>query len=70
MADFCKQCSTEILGEDLKDLANLDPDGPPLKEGYGYNVLCEGCGPTLVDKEGNCILYGCDKKHGRKNETN
>lgn len=57
MADFCKQCSIEVLGEDFGDFA--DPNG-----GYRF-VLCEGCGPScIVDPTGKCVSHGCDKKHG------
>ena len=62
MADFCKQCSIEIYGEDCKDLYDLN-DGEKLKPGSGWKVLCEGCGITLVDNEGKCINKDC-KKHG------
>ena len=61
MADFCKQCSIEIFGEDSKDLANLRKE--TLLEGYGLLVLCEGCGFTMVDNDGKCILVKCPK-HG------
>jgi hypothetical protein len=61
MADFCKQCSEEIFGEDHGDLKPLNPE--PLEAGEGYAVLCEGCGPTLVDNEGKC-LWNCLKHHG------
>ena len=62
MADFCKQCSLEIFTEDFGDFANLHPD-KTLEENYGWLVLCEGCGPTLVNTEGSCISKTCDK-HG------
>ena len=62
MADFCQQCSVEMFGEDFKELANLGDD-EPLKPGWGYQVLCEGCGPTLVDKEGKCIADYCELHH-------
>ena len=66
MADFCKQCSINIFGEDSGDLKGIGgEDSVPLKPGYGYAVICEGCGPTLVDEEGTCI-HGCIKKHNVK----
>ncbi len=65
MADFCKQCSIELFGKDCGDLANLG-DGTPLKEGYGWNALCEGCGPTQVNDEGECISPSCIREHGKK----
>lgn len=62
MADFCKQCSIENFGEDFGDLAGLG-NGSPLKPGEGWAVLCEGCGPTCVDDEGECIAKNCLLKH-------
>lgn len=48
MADFCKQHSIEIFGEDTKDLAGL------CKPGETVINLCEGCGAYIeVDHEGN-----------------
>lgn len=64
MADFCKACSIEMFGEDYGDLANLGGE-EPLEEGYGYAVICEGCGPTLVNKAGECIADDCPE-HGVK----
>lgn len=69
MADFCMQCSIEMFGRDTGDLAHLRPDDEPLKEGYGYLVLCEGCGATMVNELGECIAKDCLKKHGVRNET-
>lgn len=51
MADFCRQCSFELFGEDRKDLAGLGE----VEEGYGWAVLCERCGPVMVDNEGKRI---------------
>ena len=64
MADFCKQCSEELFGEDFKDLAGLG-DGSKLEEGFGWQALCEGCGPTYVNDDGECITPYCPK-HGEK----
>lgn len=63
MADFCTQCSIELFGEDIGDLAHLGGDRKPLEEGYGYGVICEGCGPTVVNDTGACVAVYC-KKHG------
>ena len=63
MADFCKQCSLDNFGEDFEDLKGLG-EGQNLKPGHGWLVLCEGCGPAIVDAEGRCIAAHCDKKHG------
>ena len=54
MADFCRQCSLALFGEDFGDLANLG-DGRDLGPGEGWPALCEGCGPILVDIEGNRV---------------
>jgi hypothetical protein len=60
MADYCQQCSLKYFDEDFKDMAGLGKgEDVALKEGWGYSVLCEGCGPTLVDDEGKCM--GCDR---------
>lgn len=68
MADFCKQCSIELFGEDCKDLAGLG-DEHTLAPGYAWTVLCEGCGPTQVDDAGKCVSADCLKKHGAPNES-
>ena len=57
MADFCKQCSIEIFGEDYNDLAGLCEKGSIISE------LCEGCGPCYVDYTGTCVSCTCLKKH-------
>ena len=51
MADFCKECSIEIFGEDFKELANISTPEDTANELY-VHVLCEGCGPILVDHTG------------------
>lgn len=58
MADYCRDCSIAIFGRDFRDMANLMP-----QEGYsnekgnkkGALVLCECCGPTIVDINGRRI---------------
>ena len=69
MADFCKQCSIEIFGEDYEELAlpkDSDKRGT-LKDGEGWLALCEGCGGTVVDDDGVCISPHCEK-HGSPKE--
>lgn len=61
MSDFCKQCSIKLFREDMKDLANLGP----LEKDYYHVVLCEGCGPTLVDETGSCIGGCSDESHAK-----
>jgi hypothetical protein len=65
MADFCRQCSEELFGEDYGDLANLG-DGSELKSNEGWSAICEGCGFTLVDDKGNCLGVCEEPKHKRK----
>jgi uncharacterized cysteine cluster protein YcgN (CxxCxxCC family) len=52
MADFCKQCSELMFGEDFGDLAT-----PEMSDGKFLDVLCEGCGATCVDRDGKCLLH-------------
>ena len=60
MADFCRQCSLDLFGQDAGDLRGLGgKDDKPLEPGEGYLVICEGCGPTLVNKDGECIAEDC-----------
>lgn len=61
MADFCKQCSLELFNEDCEDLRGLITE-EEVRDGKGALVICEGCGPTLVDHEGKCIAGDCLKK--------
>lgn len=64
MADFCRQCSIEVFGEDLKDLSGLSSP-EDTKNGLYSVVICEGCGATQVDHEGVCISPDCLTKHGK-----
>ncbi|NOR27652.1 MAG: hypothetical protein GQ540_03875 [Lutibacter sp.] len=63
MAEFCKQCSIDMFGKDFGDFKYMG-NGEKLKEGCGWQVLCEGCGPTFVDDEGVCIYPYCEKHKG------
>jgi|PlaIllAssembly_1097288.scaffolds.fasta_scaffold333994_3 hypothetical protein len=54
MADFCKECSIKLFGEDFHDLAGLISE-EKVKEGLGVSVLCEECGIILVDHTGKRI---------------
>lgn len=62
MADFCKQCWYTFLQEDdrtdFDDIAN----GRTLEPGFGYPVICEGCGFTTVDEQGRCNAPDCLEK--------
>lgn len=48
MADFCLACARD--NGDPTDLAGL---------GDRTDVLCEGCGPIVVDAVGACLSAGC-----------
>lgn len=66
MADFCKQCSIDIFGEDFHDLANLSTPENTKDDLYPM-VICEGCGYIQVDHNGNCISSDCLEEHGIEN---
>lgn len=51
MADFCRQCSLELRGEDFFELEGL------CQEGTTVDALCEGCGPTKVNFRGECTFH-------------
>lgn len=57
MADFCKQCSEYIFGEDFGDMRGLVTEDQFLKQGVCANVLCEGCGVTQVNHLGECVHH-------------
>ncbi len=59
VADFCRQCALDNWGEDNGDLAYLNGLAPTLLPGYGYSVICEGCGFILVNDAGECISEDC-----------
>jgi len=58
MSEYCKQCSEVVFGYDRKDFFELCEDSGWLV------VLCEGCGPIQVDRNGECVSVDCDLKHG------
>ena len=45
-----------------KDMGDLASPRDPAEEIILY-TLCEGCGPTVVNKQGECI-GDCDLHHG------
>lgn len=65
MADFCKQCSTELFGEDFGDFVGLSTI-KQTEEGLYPLVLCEGCGAIQVDHTGKCMSCDC-LRNGHKN---
>lgn len=66
MADFCKQCSEKIFGDDFRELANITTPEDTTNQLYA-STICEGCGWTLVDHEGKCVADDCLEK-GHKPE--
>jgi len=62
MAEFCNQCAADMgFPGDFCGLVTADQ----VKIGLSAIVLCEGCGRTIVDHEGNCISEQCLMKHGQ-----
>lgn len=57
MADFCNQCCID-MGFDPGELAGISTPEDTAK-GLFAHVICEGCGWTQVDHEGNCIHDDC-----------
>lgn len=51
MADFCKECNNELFDVNESDFGPFSLD-TPLEPGEGFLVLCESCGPILVDHNG------------------
>ena len=73
MADFCRQCSEQILGipdaEYLGDLSGLSTADDTAKGLYA-NVICEGCGFVQVDHTGRCVGGpNCTEKHEHAGTT-
>ena len=66
MAEFCKQCSIIVWGEDTGDFKGIQEE-KHTKEGVFTHVICEHCGPTIVDHLGVCVYKDCIEKHGQKN---
>lgn len=62
MADFCRQCSLEMGGEDFGDLKGLTKQRD-WDVGKAVLVLCEGCDWIQVDPNGNCISDDCEGDH-------
>lgn len=65
MADFCKQCEQELFpGEPSSDDLSGLVTKAQHEAGLNPNVICESCGPTIVDHRGYCISKNCTKNHG------
>ena len=63
MAEFCRQCSIANFGEDYGDFAGL-LSAEDEANGLLQVVLCEGCGPIVVDRAGACHCDDCLMEHG------
>ena len=50
MAEFCRQCSEKFYGKDYKELAGL------CRQDQEIEVICDGCGPILIDCHGNRVI--------------
>lgn len=55
MADFCKQCSILMFGEDFGDLKAVTDADTEIS-------VCEGCGVIRTDREGKCLDH-TDQEH-------
>lgn len=64
MADYCAQCTVKHLG--LPAIANdFRAFGHRMSNHTTYRlVLCEGCGPAVVDNYGTCSSAECSEQHG------
>jgi hypothetical protein len=67
MAEFCKQCSEELLGykDGYSDFSALSTT-KDTAEGLYPVVLCEGCGAIQVDHLGACVSKDCFKHHNKE----
>jgi len=65
MAEFCRQCSIRNFQEDYKDFAGIAQNVGAAH----VHVLCEGCGPCLVNNDGACVSHGEDfPEHNERGE--
>ena len=62
MADFCKQCSIDLFGEDFGDFKNISTE-ENTKNKLFLTALCEGCGLIQVDHNGICVSKNCLRNH-------
>jgi len=59
MADFCNQCAAD-LGLPQGDFKGRTRPADTATGRYA-SVICEGCGVTVVDQNGNCVSMTCFK---------
>ena len=55
---YCIQCIEELKLEGKSSFSNFCSDGEAI------NAKCDGCGQTLVDKDGRCVGE-CEDRHGQ-----
>lgn len=60
MADFCSACSIELFDIDCEDLRGLCQPNEVVP------MLCEGCGPILVNHVGVCQTINCLRQHNQE----
>lgn len=59
MAEFCRDCSIEVFGEDFGDFAGIAGEGEVVA------VLCEGCGDVIwVDQSGVRFIHDGKREEG------
>jgi rRNA maturation endonuclease Nob1 len=58
MADFCYDCTKDILGVDPTQ--NDFVSKQDISENELWMVLCEGCGVIVVDHEGKKVSEGVE----------
>ena len=52
MADFCKECTKEMFGEEVKNDFNGLITQKEVDAGFVMRVLCESCGLVEVGPDG------------------
>ena len=60
MADFCRQCTIVVFGEEYADKNDMQGLCEPDEMAA---VLCEHCGHTWVDNEGVCLGNCLEPEH-------
>lgn len=61
VADFCKQCSEKLFGEDTKELAEISTP-QDTEAGFYVAVICETCGPIFVNHLGHRVGYATSNR--------
>ena len=65
MAEFCKQCAEEAWGPETESDFKGAIGKAESDNGWRIVALCEGCGITYVNHEGECTSPDCNKHHGK-----